>query len=61
MIKFNIYLKGKIIDSVFYTDPKMTREEVKRALVEHDGYDSAIVVTRARSLNTPKRSACYGA
>ena len=33
------------IDIVFY-DPRMTGEEVRRSLIDHDGYRSDIVFTR---------------
>jgi len=46
-IAWNVYLKGKIIDTVFY-DSNCDREYVRRGLVEHDGYDPAIVVRKAR-------------
>lgn len=49
MQAFNVYLNGKKIDTVFYSaSPKETPEDVKRSLVEHDGYDPAIVVKKAR-------------
>lgn len=43
---WNVYLNGKWIDTVFYseTDP----EEVKRSLVNHDGFDPGIVVKKER-------------
>lgn len=41
---FNVYLNGKLIDTVFYqeTDPA----EVRRSLINHDGYDYRIIVRR---------------
>lgn len=36
---------GKRIDTVFYSPgDKITAEEVRRSLVNHDGYDSSIYV-----------------
>jgi hypothetical protein len=43
---WNVYLHGKLIDTVF-NDPRDTREEVKKSLVNHDGYDSEIIVKKA--------------
>ena len=45
MKAFDVYLNGKKIDTVFYSDGvKVDCEEVKRSLVGHDGYDPRIVV-----------------
>jgi hypothetical protein len=46
---FDVYLRGKKIDTVFYSYPenydyKEAKEEVKKSLIEHDGYDSQIKV-----------------
>jgi hypothetical protein len=44
---WNVYLRGKNIDTVFYSPTaKVTADEVKRSLVNHDGYDPAITVRR---------------
>lgn len=46
MVKaFNVYLRGALVDTVFYSasDP-VTPEEVRRSLVNHDGYHPSIVV-----------------
>lgn len=51
-IAYNVRLNGKLIDTVFYCD-KGAAEEVKRGLVNHDGYDPAIVVSEVRK-STPK-------
>ncbi len=40
---WNVYLRGKLIDTVFF-DEDVTAEEVKRSLVNHDGYDAGIEV-----------------
>jgi hypothetical protein len=47
MQAFNIKLGRKIIDRVFYNEG-FTVEDVKQALVSHDGYDANIVVTKVR-------------
>ena len=47
MIAWNVYLNGKLIDTVF--DMEKDANEVKRSLVNHDGYDSRIVVRKARN------------
>lgn len=42
---FDVFLRGKEIDTVFYSQwSKETEDDVKRSLVNHDGYDPAIVV-----------------
>ena len=49
MDAFNVYLKGKLIDTVFYSkEYKEKVEDVKRSLINHDGYNSNIVVRKAR-------------
>lgn len=45
---FDIYLHNKHIDTVFF-DEDMTAEEVKRSLINHDGYHPKIVVRKAAS------------
>jgi hypothetical protein len=42
---WNVYLDSKEIDTVFF-DPYCDKDYVYRALVEHDGYDSRIVVEK---------------
>lgn len=42
---FGVYLDGKEIDKVFFTADH-TADEVRRSLIGHDGYDTAIVVRR---------------
>ena len=44
---WNVYLNGKMIDTVFY-DSNCSAEYVRRGLIEHDGYNLAIIVRRAR-------------
>ena len=42
---FNVYLRGKHYDTVFYDlNPSHTSESVKLDLINHDGYPSGIVV-----------------
>ena len=43
MKAWNIYLNEKRIDTVFYNN-EVTAEEVKRGLIEHDGFDSGIII-----------------
>ena len=44
---FDVYLRRKLIDTVFYPS-RDTVDEVKRSLVNHDDYDPDIVVRRRR-------------
>ena len=49
MQAFDVYLNRKNIDTVFYSDSvKVDKEEVKKSLVDHDGYDPAINVRKHR-------------
>lgn len=43
---YNVYLNGKLIDTVFFTD--YTVEEVEKSLINHDGYNPNIIVKRGR-------------
>lgn len=45
MQTFHVYLHGKYIDTVFYV-PGFTAEDVRRSLINHDGYDSRITVRK---------------
>jgi hypothetical protein len=47
MIAWNVYLNGRIIDTVFY-DKNCDKEYVRNGLINHDGYDPRIVVRKAR-------------
>lgn len=50
MQAFNVYLGHKLIDTVFYgKNVKVDKEEVRRSLINHDGYDPAIRVTKKRN------------
>lgn len=43
---WNIFsYKGKWIDKVFFTS-NVSKDEVKSSLVNHDGYDSNIIVVK---------------
>ena len=46
MTAWDIYLNGKWIDTVFGMEKDA--DEVKRSLINHDGYDWRIVVRKAR-------------
>jgi len=43
MQAWNVYLNGKLIDTVFYVRD-CDADYVRRGLVNHDGYDPAITV-----------------
>lgn len=52
-LAFLVRLRGKTIDTVHYSRNaketiKDAIENVKRGLIDHDGYDSAITVSRRR-------------
>lgn len=49
--KWNVYLGKKLVDSVFW-NPSFSAEDIRRSLIDHDGFDPGIRVVRA-----PKRSA----
>jgi hypothetical protein len=49
-IGWNVILHGKVIDTVFYDDG-MDADTVKRSLISHDGYDSAIEVKKSGHKN----------
>jgi hypothetical protein len=56
MRAFNIYLNKKLVDTVYYSDStKVSKEEVYRSLVYHDGYNSAIKVVPVGKKKHPKR------
>ena len=44
---WNVYLNGKLIDTVFF-DKDCDKDYVYKALVNHDGYNPSIVVTKSR-------------
>jgi len=60
MTFWNVYLEGKKIDSVPYV-ASMDADEVKRSLVDHDGYDPGIYVIKVqvftvRRASSPQRA-----
>ena len=58
MIAFDVYLRRKLIDTVFYSaGATVDADEVKRSLVGHDGYNPAIVVRRRRTPDPCKLNA----
>ena len=49
MQAFNVYLNKKRIDAVFYSNNvKVDKNEVYQSLVNHDGYEPGIKITKAR-------------
>lgn len=52
MNAYSVYLKGRLIDTVFQSPERDGRptpsKEVKRSLINHDGYDPRIIVMRRR-------------
>lgn len=50
---YNVRLRSKIIDIISFNDP-MTVEEVKQSLINHDGYDPAIIITKRRKVTSKK-------
>ena len=47
---WNVYLSGRLIDTVFYDsvyDSGCSKDYVLRGLIEHDGYDPRITIRRA--------------
>lgn len=51
---FNVYENGKLINTVFYGNAEPP-EEVKRSLVNHDGYSPSITVRRSLKHSDKKR------
>jgi hypothetical protein len=49
MKAYNVYLNGRLFDTVFYSrGANVTASEVRDSLINHDGYDPRIKVYRAR-------------
>ncbi len=46
--EFTVFLRDKWIDDVFFQE-NTTPEEVKKSLIEHDGYDPDIEVSEVDS------------
>lgn len=47
MTAWNISLNGKLIDIVFY-DNDCSKDYVKNGLINHDGYDPRIEISRRK-------------
>ena len=53
---FDVFRKGacgclREIDTVFYSEaPKTTVEEVRKSLIDHDGYPSDIIVKKVKTI-----------
>lgn len=46
---FNVYLNKKRIDTLFYGDGiKVDKNEIYQSLVNYDGYEPGIKITKAR-------------
>lgn len=45
---YKVILNGKEIDKVYYAE-KQDKDEVKRSLINHDGYNPNIVIVKERS------------
>lgn len=52
MTAFNVYKGRKLIDTVFYSGNTETADDVKKSLINHDGYAADIRVTKARGKPT---------
>lgn len=51
---FDVWLGSKKIDTVHYNDsPKVLKDEVYRSLVNHDGYNPEIRISKRRSKKFP--------
>lgn len=55
---FDVYKNGKLIDTVFYNYDDA--EEVKKSLIDHDGYDSDIKVKVSESVITEEEKDAAG-
>ncbi len=47
MKAYNVYLNGKLIDTVFF-NKTCDSQYVKDSLISHDGYDYRIIVKKAK-------------
>lgn len=52
---FDVFLNGKNIDTVFASVGSYNCEEMKRSLVNHDGYDPSIEVRKAKKQSVNAR------
>lgn len=56
MQAYTVFLNGKNIDTVFYGNNVDTNaDDVKRDLIDHDGYDPRIVVHHERMISTEEK------
>lgn len=55
MARFNVYLNGKRIDTVYALD-SLKPDDLKKSLVEKDGYDFRIAVTKDRHYSSSSSS-----
>jgi len=46
--RFDIYLHGRHIETVYY-DEDMAAEEVRKSLINHDGFNTNIVIVKRDS------------
>lgn len=63
---FNVWKNGKLIDTVFYSVGKTQKiadavEDVRRSLINHDGYSSEIKVTWPKGQRITDRVRKWGA
>lgn len=56
---YDVYLNSKKIDTIFYGINEPV-DEVKRSLINHDGYDSNIVVRRGKTYGKIKKNPLSG-
>lgn len=47
MNAWDVYLNGKVIDTVFFTKD-CTKDYVLKSLIDHDGYDPRIIIKKVR-------------
>jgi len=52
-VAWDVWLDGEVIDTVFWNSrctggAEVTADDVRRSLIDHDGYDDRIEVTRGR-------------
>lgn len=50
---FDVWLGTKLIDTVFANPGSYTIEEMRRSLIDHDGYDPRIRVSKPRAQGKP--------
>jgi hypothetical protein len=48
-IAYDVFQNGKIIDTIFYdANSNVSCDEVKKSLIEHDGYPDNIIVKKVK-------------